>query len=135
MNIDGLAEATMRRGTAEVRELTVIQPPAECCVPLDLAGMSEEDARVSATVFRSLGDPNRVRIVNLLTTAGEPLCVCELTPQLGLSQPTVSFHLKKLVQAGLLDREQRGVWAYYSVNREALDRLAIVFRVKEEATR
>ncbi len=47
----------------------------------------------------------------------------------------MSFHLKKLVQAGLLDREQRGVWAYYSLNREALERLATVFRLKEEATR
>jgi ArsR family transcriptional regulator len=57
--------------------------------------------------------------------------VCDLTPQLGLSQATVSFHLKKLVGAGLLEREQRGVWAYYSVNREALERLAAVFRTKE----
>jgi ArsR family transcriptional regulator len=96
--------------------------------------MSEEEARTSAIVFKSIADPHRVRIVNLLATAGEPLCVCDLTPLLGLSQPTVSFHLKKLVHAGLLDREQRGVWAYYSLNREALERLAIVFRLKE-ATR
>jgi ArsR family transcriptional regulator len=82
-------------------------------------------------VFKSLADPSRVRIVNLLVTAGEPVCVCDLTPQLGLSQATVSFHLKKLVGAGLLEREQRGVWAYYSVNREALERLAAVFRTKE----
>jgi ArsR family transcriptional regulator len=119
-------------GRFTVRELTVLGPvPAECCVPLGARGMSEADAELTATVFKSLADPGRVRIVNLLVTAGEPVCVCDLTPQLGLSQATVSFHLKKLVGAGLLEREQRGVWAYYSVNREALERLAAVFRTKE----
>ena len=56
--------------------------------------------------------------------------MCDLTPQLELSQPTVSFHLKKLVLAGLLHREQRGVWAHYSVDREALARLASVFELE-----
>ncbi len=118
-----------------MRALTVLQPPAECCVPLAEVGMSQEEASATASVFKSLSDPSRVRIVNLLATADQPVCVCDLTPQLGLSQPTVSFHLKKLAQAGLLEREQRGTWAYYSVNREALERLAVVFRPKEEATR
>jgi ArsR family transcriptional regulator len=93
--------------------------------------MSDDDAVATATVFKALGDPNRVRIVNLLATAGDPVCVCNLTPQLDLSQPTVSFHLKKLVEAGLVEREQRGVWAYYSVNREALARLETLFRMQE----
>jgi ArsR family transcriptional regulator len=93
--------------------------------------MSDEEAQLTAAVFKALGDPHRVRIVNLLVTAPGPVCVCDLTPELGLSQPTVSFHLKKLVQAGLLDREQRGVWAYYQVNREALARLATIFRLEE----
>jgi ArsR family transcriptional regulator len=115
-----------------VRELTVLeQTPAECCVPLAASEMSVEDAATTATVFKALADPNRVRIVNLLAAAGEAVCVCNLTPQLDLSQPTVSFHLKKLVEAGLLEREQRGVWAYYSVNREALGRLETVFRMQE----
>jgi ArsR family transcriptional regulator len=115
-----------------VRELTVLeQTPAECCVPLVASEMSSEDAVTTAAVFKALGDPHRVRIVNLLATAGDPVCVCNLTPQLELSQPTVSFHLKKLVEAGLLEREQRGVWAYYSVNREALGRLETVFRIQE----
>lgn len=113
-----------------VRELAVLQTPAECCVPL-ASEMSDDDALATATVFKALGDPNRVRIVNLLATAGEPVCVCNLTPQLDLSQPTVSFHLKKLVEAGLVEREQRGVWAYYSVNREALGRLETLFRIQE----
>lgn len=118
-----------------MRELPLLRrAPAACCVPLDVARMSDEDAETTAKVFKSLADPNRVRIVNLLVRAGQPLCVCDLTPQLDLSQPTVSFHLKKLVQAGLLEREQRGVWAYYSVDREALSRLATVFRLEEVRT-
>lgn len=113
-----------------MRELTVVQTPAECCVPL-ANEMSDDDATATATVFKALGDPSRIRIVNLLATAGDPVCVCDLTPQLDLSQPTVSFHLKKLVEAGLVEREQRGVWAYYSVNREALGRLETVFRMQD----
>ncbi len=58
------------------------------------------------------------------------MCVCDVTEEVGLSQPTVSFHLKKLVAAGLLEREQRGVWAYYSLNRVALERMGTVFRME-----
>ena len=60
--------------------------------------------------------------------------MCDLTPRLGLSQPTVSFHLKKLVQAGLLEREQRGVWAYYSIDRGALGGLTSIFHLEEART-
>lgn len=105
--------------------------PAACCTPLAGSAMSEEDAATTATVFKALSDPSRVRIVNLLANAGRAVCVCDLTPQLDLAQPTVSFHLKKLMQAGLLEREQRGIWAYYSVNRETLGRLATVFELEE----
>jgi len=108
-----------------------MQTPARCCVPLAGSEMSDDDAAATATVFKALGDPNRIRIVNLLATAGDPVCVCNLTPQLDLSQPTVSFHLKKLVEAGLVERERRGVWAYYSVDREALGRLETVFRMQD----
>jgi ArsR family transcriptional regulator len=118
-----------------VRELTVLgMAPAECCVPLDQEAMSDEEAATTAAVFKALGDPHRVKIVNLLVTTGAEVCVCDLTPQLDLSQSTVSFHLKKLAQAGLLEREQRGRWAYYSVNREVLTRLAAVFRMEEVRT-
>jgi ArsR family transcriptional regulator len=86
--------------------------------------MSEADAEATAAVFKALADPARVRLVNLLATAEEPVCVCQLTPAIGLSQPTVSHHLKKLVQAGLLQRGQRGVWAYYSLDRDGLERVA-----------
>jgi ArsR family transcriptional regulator, arsenate/arsenite/antimonite-responsive transcriptional repressor len=104
--------------------------PAECCRPLDDAGMTDEDAEATAALFKALGDPTRVRIVNLLAREAEAVCVCDLTPVVGLSQPTVSHHLKKLVQAGLLEREQRGVWAYYTLDREGLERAASVLDLK-----
>ena len=116
-----------------IKELDVLESPAACCAPLGAIGMSEEDADTTAEVFRALGDPNRVRIVNQLANAPGPVCVCDLTAGMELSQPTVSFHLKKLVSAGLLEREQRGVWAFYSIHREALKRLATIFTM-EEAT-
>ena len=95
-----------------MRELELLErAPAACCSSLGATAMSDRDAEATAAVFKALSDPARVRIVNLLANAEGPVCVCDLTPELGLSQPTVSFHLKKLVQAGLLEREQRGVWA------------------------
>ncbi|HZP89591.1 MAG TPA: metalloregulator ArsR/SmtB family transcription factor [Actinomycetota bacterium] len=125
------------QGRTGIRELEVLGEararsgaPAECCTPLAARGMSEEDARTNAGVFKALADPHRVRILNILASSGEPACVCDLTPELGLSQPTVSFHLKKLVEAGLLHREQRGVWAFYSVDRDAVARLATVFHLE-----
>ena len=114
-----------------MRQLKVVDAtPAECCSPIAARTMSDDDAETTASVFKALSDPGRVRILNLIANADEPVCVCNLTPELGLSQPTVSFHLKKLVQAGLLEREQRGVWAFYSVNREVLRRLGKVFELE-----
>jgi ArsR family transcriptional regulator len=116
------------REMAAVRTLDMTDAsPAACCVPIGKPSLSEADAEATASVFKALADPSRVRIVNLLANAGEAVCVCDLTPSLGLSQATVSFHLKKLTAAGLLEREQRGTWAYYSVDREALARVGAVF--------
>jgi ArsR family transcriptional regulator, arsenate/arsenite/antimonite-responsive transcriptional repressor len=124
--------AADRRNAMPVRELEVREmAPAVCCVPLATSGLSDEDAAVTAGVFKALGDPARVRIVNRLATATAAVCVCDLVAEVGLSQATVSFHLKKLVTAGILEREQRGTWAYYSVRRDALRRLSTVFRMKE----
>jgi ArsR family transcriptional regulator len=95
-----------------------------CCAPLGSASLSDADAAATAKLFKALADPHRVKIVNLLATSPDPVCVCEFTGPLQLSQPTVSHHLKKLVQAGLLDREQRGTWAYYSLRPDALGGLA-----------
>jgi ArsR family transcriptional regulator len=95
-----------------------------CCASLDATNLSRADAAATAQLFKALADPHRVKIVNLLATSPDPVCVCEFTGPLGLSQPTVSHHLKKLVQAGLLEREQRGTWAYYSLRPDALGGLA-----------
>jgi ArsR family transcriptional regulator len=102
-----------------------------CCRPLDEPSLSTEDAVAAATLFKALADPARVRLVNLLATSDDPVCACELIGPLGLAQPTVSHHLKKLTQAGLLRREQRGVWAFYSLNREALAHLASLVELAE----
>jgi ArsR family transcriptional regulator len=99
---------------------------AACCTPLGAPSLSDDQAEATARLFKALADPHRVKIINLLATSPDPVCVCEFTEPLGLSQPTVSHHLKKLVQAGLLDREQRGTWAYYSLNHDALGRLAAI---------
>jgi ArsR family transcriptional regulator, arsenate/arsenite/antimonite-responsive transcriptional repressor len=104
--------------------LTATPAAISCCAPLGAPVLSDEEAAATAELFRTLGDPARLRIVNLLATTSEPTCVCMLVDPLGLSQPTVSHHLKRLTDAGLLDREQRGKWAYYSLNPEAAERLA-----------
>ena len=104
--------------------------PVVCCAPLGAPTLSEEEAEATAELFRALGDPARVRIVNLLATSPGPICACELYEPLGLAQPTVSHHLKKLTDAGLLEREQRGRWAYFSLKRDAVEKLAAVADLK-----
>jgi ArsR family transcriptional regulator len=95
-------------------------PVISCCAPLAAPTLSADEVDATAQLFKALGDPARVKIVNLLATSDGPVCVCNLTAPLELSQPTVSHHLKKLTDAGLLTRERRGVWAYYSLDPEAV---------------
>ena len=102
-----------------------------CCAPLGSSTLSDDEAEATAALFKALGDPARVRIVNLLAGAGGEVCVCELTRALELAQPTVSHHLKKLHDAGLLDRERRGKWAIYSLSTVAVRKLATVTDLKE----
>ena len=71
-----------------------------------------------------------MKIVNLLAASSGPVCACEFEPALRLSQPTVSHHLKKLTNAGLLEREQRGKWAYFSLKRDAVETIAAVADMK-----
>ena len=101
-----------------------------CCGPLAAPRLSAEEAEGTAELFKALGDPARVRIVNLIATAGEPVCACVFNESLDLAQPTVSHHLKKLTDAGLLEREQRGKWAYFSLRRDAVEVLAAVADLK-----
>src|SRR6185295_8675384 len=102
----------------------------ECCAPLGASALDDVQASATAELFKALADPARVRIVNVLATSAEPVCVCELIAPLGLAQPTVSHHLKKLLDAGLIEREQRGKWAYFSLRPDAVETLAAVADLK-----
>ena len=109
---------------------TATAPPtagdiAACCSPLTGGALDSAAAERLASVFKALADPGRVKLVSLIAASeGAEACICDLTEPLGLSQPTVSHHMKLLVDAGLVNRDQRGKWAYYRVNAEALDRIA-----------
>ena len=106
--------------------MTTALEAVACCMPLSAPVMTDEETNATAELFKVLGDPARVRIVNLIAVAGGPVCACDFYDSLGLGQPTVSYHLKKLTEAGLLEREQRGKWAYFSLRPEAAERLAAV---------
>jgi ArsR family transcriptional regulator len=101
-------------------------PPVGCCAPLAAPTLSPQAAAATAALFKALADPSRVRILNLLATNPAPVCVCDLVAALHLAQPTVSHHLKKLTDAGLLTRTQRGTWAYYTLHPQAMTRLAAI---------
>jgi ArsR family transcriptional regulator len=98
--------------------------PIECCAPLAAPVLSEEEASATAALFAAIGNPARVRLVNLLASSGEPVCLCNLVEPLGLAQATVSQHLKRLVEAGLVRREERGKWSYFSLDSKAFERVA-----------
>lgn len=104
--------------------------PVFCCAPLGATTLSDEEAAATAELFKALADPARVRIVNLLATSGGPVCICDLIEPVGLAQPTVSHHMRKLLDAGLVEREQRGKWAYFSLKRDAVEKLAAVADLK-----
>lgn len=98
-----------------------------CCAPLARAPLSGTEAQQLATRLKAVADPTRLRLVSLLLAAeGQEACTCDLTDPLGLSQPTVSHHLKKLAEAGIVTGERRGAWTYYRVQPEALRGIAEV---------
>jgi ArsR family transcriptional regulator len=95
-----------------------------CCAPLVTAPLVSEQARGLARAFKALGDPVRLRLLSLITSAGGEICVCDLTGAFELTGPTISHHLKVLREAGLIDCERRGTWVYYWPLPEALQRLS-----------
>jgi ArsR family transcriptional regulator len=99
-------------------------PLIDCCTPIAGETLSDRESEELERLFRTLGDRHRIKILNLLAQAGDAVCVCQLVPTLRLAQPTVSYHLKQLLEAGLLERERRGTFAYYRVVPGALDRVA-----------
>jgi ArsR family transcriptional regulator len=98
---------------------------AACCQPLSAEPMSLDQAERVAPLLKALAEPVRLRLMSLIAShPGGEACVCNLTGAFDLSQPTISHHLKVLHEAGLLDREKRGVWVYYQARTEALASLA-----------
>lgn len=96
-----------------------------CCEPLSQEALDAESADVLARSLKALADPARLRLISMVAAAdGGEACVCDLTEPLGLSQPTVSHHLRVLVEAGFLNRTKRGTWAYYSLVPGSLDGIA-----------
>jgi ArsR family transcriptional regulator len=100
-------------------------PTAACCAPLSTGPLDAAEATELASRLKALADPARLRLISLLLAAGdEGVCTCDVTEPLGLSQPTVSHHFKRLVEAGLVTGERRGVWTYYRVVPDALSAIA-----------
>ena len=107
---------------------------AACCSPLTGGALDEDAAERVARLFRALGDRHRVRLLSLIAAAdGGEACICDLTAPVGLAQPTVSHHMRQLVEAGLVTREQRGKWAYYRVVPETMAVLSDLLRAPAAA--
>ncbi|GCE77038.1 ArsR/SmtB family transcription factor [Cellulomonas biazotea] len=107
-----------------VNLLPVVATGGACCTPLTSDAITEDDAARLARTLKALADPARLRLLSLIAAhEGAEACVCDLTEPVGLSQPTVSHHLKQLVEAGLVTRDKRGVWAYYSLVPGALEQV------------
>jgi ArsR family transcriptional regulator len=96
-----------------------------CCAPVARGTLDAEEAQALARMFKALGDPTRVRLLSLIAAHPErEACICDLIEPVGLSQPTVSHHMKQLVDAGLVVREQRGRWAFYRLVEKTLTALS-----------
>jgi ArsR family transcriptional regulator len=95
-----------------------------CCAPVVYPDVEREEAARMAAVAKALGDPIRLQLVDVLRKHAGKVCVCELVPLFDVSQPTLSHHLKKLRDAGIVDSERQGLWAYYYVKPAALAELS-----------
>src|SRR3984885_15978622 len=112
----------------DAAELMIEQAELSCCASLSSPVSYREAAAISAR-FAAMGHPRRIQLMNMLVRSSLPVCVCDLTAVTGWPQSTVSHHLKQLVDAGLLHRQQRGKWAYYSADHTGLASLADVINV------
>jgi ArsR family transcriptional regulator, arsenate/arsenite/antimonite-responsive transcriptional repressor len=92
-----------------------------CCEPVVYPGVERAEAERMAEIAKAIGDPIRLQLVDVLRKHAGKVCVCELVPLFDISQPTLSHHLKKLREAGIVDSERRGLWAYYYVIPDALE--------------
>jgi ArsR family transcriptional regulator len=109
---------------ATMLDLTDVSAAA-CCTPLVREPLTAAEADQLATTMKALADPARLRLLSIVAaSAGAEACVCDLIEPVGLSQPTVSHHLKVLTNAGFLTRSKRGTWAYFTLVPGALDRIS-----------
>lgn len=93
---------------------SVLEDVDLCCAPIARGDIGADEAQAMARMFKALGDPTRVRLLSLIAAHPDrEACICDLIEPVGLSQPTVSHHMRQLVEAGLVVREQRGRWAFY----------------------
>lgn len=108
-----------------------VNTEAQSCAPLDLsAALTRPHAEQLATLLKAIADPTRLQLLSYIQASNNAeACVCNLTEPLGLSQPTISHHLKVLTDAGIIIREKRGTWAWYSVNQERWQQLAPLLKV------
>ena len=105
--------------------MTTALPLVQCCATLAEPKLSDEEAGELERVFKALADRHRVKILNrLLGAGGQAVCVCDFEAMLGLKQSTVSYHLKQLLDAGIVEREKRGAYAYFSLAEGALGRVS-----------
>jgi ArsR family transcriptional regulator len=117
------------------RSATLPLTDVACCVPLVREPLTAAAATDLARTLKAIADPARLRLLSMVAAhEGGEACVCDLVEPLGLSQPTVSHHLKVLVEAGLLSRDKRGVWAYYALVPGALDSLAEMLSTRSESS-
>jgi ArsR family transcriptional regulator, arsenate/arsenite/antimonite-responsive transcriptional repressor len=103
----------------------------ECCPPLQREPLTASQAADLAHILKALADPTRLQLVSMVAAhEGGEACVCDLTDPLGLTQPTISHHLKILVDAGIFARDKRGKWAYYALVPGALDAVSAVLSTR-----
>lgn len=101
-----------------------------CCAPLVKEPIAQQDAEQLAVTLKALADPARLRLLSIVASSeGQEACVCDLIEPVGLSQPTVSHHLKILTEAGFLSRSKRGTWAYYRLQPDALTGVADFLKI------
>jgi ArsR family transcriptional regulator, arsenate/arsenite/antimonite-responsive transcriptional repressor len=112
--------------TSSTSSTLSLTPAGGCCGTLAPASLEPSRAEQLANLLKALADPTRLRMLNLLAQQTEPLCVCDITAQFDQHQPTISHHLRLLREAGLVDCEKRGVWAYYWVTEVGRQRLLLV---------
>jgi len=109
-----------------IRPLPARHRNEPCCAPVQTPSLSLARTSALADLLKALGDPTRLRMLDMLAHQPEPLCVCDITPQFAQAQPTISHHLRILREAGLIETEKRGIWAYYWATPAGKETLSVV---------